>query len=234
MQAPLLSPLKINLMQPDLEQRKRAFQRLASSGGILLLLVIGYYFLLQGIDQNNGLTGRSDQARLPVLRTLTSINLTNQLGSAVGLDSFRGAPWFANIIFTRCPGPCATMTQRMKLLQDSLTDRSSARFVSISTDPDYDVPEVLQQYARKFEADTNRWSFLTGSKDEILRVSTEELLLVLLEKAPNDRESEQDIFLHSTLTVLLDSVGRIRGSYEMLQDGEMEKALKDLQILESE
>jgi cytochrome oxidase Cu insertion factor (SCO1/SenC/PrrC family) len=59
-------------------------------------------------------------------------------------------------------------------------------------------------------------------------------LLVLIEKEEEERESENDIFLHSTLTVLIDGVGQIRGSYEILEEGALEDALNDLQRLESE
>jgi len=105
--------------------------------------------------------------------------------------------------------------------------------VSISTDPEFDTIQVLQKYARKFEANTESWSFLTGTKEEIFRVSSDELLLVLIEKEEEQRESENDIFLHSTLTVLVDGVGQIRGSYEILEEGALEDALNDLQRLES-
>ncbi len=222
----------------DLEEqrRKNAYRRLAGSGGVLVLLFIGYLILIKNLGpglQNNPGT-QDPEHSIPVLHTLGSISLTNQMGESVGLDTFRGTPWFANIIFTRCPGPCARMTRQMRLLQTQIPENSQAKFVSISTDPDFDTPQVLQKYARKFEADTSSWSFLTGTKEEIFRASTKELLLVLIEKEEEQRESENDIFLHSTLTVLVDGLGRIRGTYEMLEEGAVEEALEDLRLLESE
>ena len=109
-----------------------------------------------------------------------------------------------------------------------------ASLVSLSTDPEFDTPEVLSQYARKFKADTASWHFLTGSKEEIIRMATEEWLLVLQEKDETQRDSPNDIFLHSTLTVLIDGLGRIRGSYELLEEGEVEAALMDLRQLHDE
>ena len=63
--------------------------------------------------------GRSD---LPVISQLTDFKLTNQLAGPVGLDRFANKVWFANIIFTRCPGPCPVMTQRMAELQAYFAD----------------------------------------------------------------------------------------------------------------
>jgi protein SCO1/2 len=125
------------------------------------------------------------------------------------------------------------MTRQMSSLQAKLPEGSNAQLVSISTDPEFDTVQVLQKYARKFEANTESWSFLTGTRKEISRVSSDELLLVLVEKEEAERESENDIFLHSTLTVLIDGVGQIRGSYEILEEGALEDALSDLQRLES-
>jgi protein SCO1/2 len=219
------------------EQRSKAYRRLAGSG-LVLLILFGVYSLslkvLKSGSQRELSVESGESSTLPVLHTLGSLSLTNHLGEAIGLDAFRGSPWFANIIFTRCPGPCARMTKQMQTLQSKLSTEQQAKFVSISTDPEFDTPEVLTQYARKFHADTSSWSFLTGTKEEIFRVSTEELLLVLLEKDESERESPNDIFLHSTLTVLVDPLGRIRGSYEMLEEGELEQAIEDLRLLESE
>ena len=124
------------------------------------------------------------------------------------------------------------MTQKMRQLQEALpAEASEVQLVSLTTDPDFDTPEVLSQYARKFQADIRSWKFLTGTKEEIVRVSTQEWLLVMLEKGEAERESPNDIFLHSTLTVLMDGLGRIRGTYEILEEGQLEEALADLQRL---
>ena len=47
---------------------------------------------------------------LPVISQLTDFKLTNQLDRPVGLARFANKVWFADIIFTRCPGPCPVMT----------------------------------------------------------------------------------------------------------------------------
>jgi len=54
----------------------------------------------------------------------------------------------------------------MKSLQARL-EGSDVLLVSLSVDPEYDTPEVLAKYARLFEADPERWWFLTGSRQKI-------------------------------------------------------------------
>ena len=214
-----------------MDSRSNAYRKLFRSGLVLVLLFVGYGLFLINRSGSGG-SGAPRTAPLPVLRTISSMDLVDQEGEPVNLQTFRGQPWFANIIFTRCPGPCARMTQKMRQLQEALpAEASEVQLVSLTTDPDFDTPEVLSQYARKFQVDTRSWKFLTGTKEEIVRVSTQEWLLVMLEKGEAERESPNDIFLHSTLTVLMDGLGRIRGTYEILEEGQLEEALADLQRL---
>ena len=214
-----------------MDSRSNAYRKLFRSGLVLVLLFVGYGLFLINRSGSGG-SGAPSTAPLPVLRTISSMDLVDQEGEPVNLQTFRGQPWFANIIFTRCPGPCARMTQKMRQLQEALpAEASEVQLVSLTTDPDFDTPEVLSQYARKFQADTRSWKFLTGTKEEIVRVSTQEWLLVMLEKGEAERESPNDIFLHSTLTVLMDGLGRTRGTYEILEEGQLEEALADLQRL---
>ena len=214
-----------------MDSRSNAYRKLFRSGLVLVLLFVGYGLFLINRSGSGG-SGAPSTVPLPVLRTISSMDLVDQEGEPVNLQTFRGQPWFANIIFTRCPGPCARMTQKMRQLQEALpAEASEVQLVSLTTDPDFDTPEVLSQYARKFQVDTRSWKFLTGTKEEIVRVSTQEWLLVMLEKGEAERESPNDIFLHSTLTVLMDRLGRIRGTYEILEEGQLEEALADLQRL---
>ena len=214
-----------------MDSRSNAYRKLFRSGLVLVLLFVGYGLFLINRSGSGG-SGAPSTVPLPVLRTISSMDLVDQEGEPVNLQTFRGQPWFANIIFTRCPGPCARMTQKMRQLQEALpAEAREVQLVSLTTDPDFDTPEVLSQYARKFQADIRSWKFLTGTKEEIVRVSTQEWLLVMLEKGEAERESPNDIFLHSTLTVLMDGLGRIRGTYEILEEGQLEEALADLQRL---
>lgn len=82
------------------------------------------------------------RTRLPVYGSVADFTLTNQDGAPVSLADLRGHVWVANVIFTRCPGPCLKMTRQMKELQQALAQDSQARLVSLTTDPDFDKPAV--------------------------------------------------------------------------------------------
>src|ERR1035437_4345469 len=100
----------------------------------------------------------SDAGRpLPVYGQIADFSLTNQNGRAVSLADLRGKVWVADIIFTRCPGPCLKMTRQMKELQNALPPESQIKLVTLTTDADFDTPPVLKAYAERFGADPNRW-----------------------------------------------------------------------------
>ena len=123
-----------------------------------------------------------------------------------------------DIIFTRCAGPCVKMTRQMKELQDALASSSAVHLVSLTTDPTFDTPAVLHQYSQRFTADSSRWSFLTGTPSQIASLAAGSLKLTALEKAPKDRETPEDLFIHSTIFVLVDRHSRLRGVFETTGD----------------
>lgn len=173
--------------------------------GILVCLVV----LLQYSP-----SPRTSSLALPVIGTVADFTLTNQLGQAVSRDDLKGHVWVADIIFTRCAGPCPEMTLKMKELQDALTPESSARLISLTTDADYDTPDVLARYGERFGADPARWTFLTGDKVAIANLAIDSLKLTAIEKPAEERTDPNDLFVHSTIFVLVDKQGRLRSAFE--------------------
>jgi protein SCO1/2 len=176
---------------------------------------------------------------LPVYGSIADFTLTNQNGSAVSLADLRGHVWVADIIFTRCPGPCLKMTRQMKDLQDALPATSETRLVSLTTDPDFDTPPVLKTYGERFNAQPKRWTFLTGAKPQIANLATSSLKLAAVEKSPEAREAPNDLFIHTTIFVIVDRQARLRGVYETTGEGiepaEVKaKILADIKRLERE
>jgi protein SCO1/2 len=163
----------------------------------------------------NGLRGHAPSEKpLPVYGQVADFNLTNQLGRRVSLADLRGHVWVTDVIFTRCPGPCLTMTRQMKELQLALAPSSTARLVTLTTDPTFDTPPVLNAYASRFAANTNRWMFLTGTKEQIRDLAVGSLKLTALDKKPEEQQSPTDLFVHSTIFVVVDKQGQVRGVFQ--------------------
>jgi protein SCO1/2 len=148
---------------------------------------------------------------LPVIGRISDFELTNQEGGRVSFANLQGQIWVADIIFTRCPGPCAAMTRRLAEIESAAPAGEPVRFVTFTSDPDYDTPAVLRRYGERFHADFSRWSFLTGVKRDIRRLAVDDFKFVVVEKKPEERETADDLFIHSTWFVLVDQKGQVRG-----------------------
>jgi protein SCO1/2 len=141
----------------------------------------------------------------------------------VTLDDVRGKVWIADIIFTRCPGPCRRITKDMARLQDLWPKDAPVRFVSLTSDPEFDTPAVLKRYAEEHKADPARWDFLTGTKRQIVDAAAN-LKFVRVEKDAKDRESVDDLFIHSTTFMIVDKRGQIRSVVETDQPDALTRA----------
>jgi cytochrome oxidase Cu insertion factor (SCO1/SenC/PrrC family) len=156
----------------------------------------------------------SGSAPLPNFFSVPDFALTNQTGQVVTLADLRGNLWLVDIIFTRCAGPCPDMTRRMAELQAQFASEPRLRLITLTTDPGHDTPAVLAAYARRFGAEAGRWHFLTGTKPQIAALAVEGLKLTAQDKDPAQQENPNDLFIHSSMLVLVDGEGRARGIFE--------------------
>jgi protein SCO1/2 len=206
------------------QQQARRFEWFVWMGIVITLLILLLGYALAHLKLRAAV-GRP----LPVLNPVGNFTLTNQAGEMVTLDTLRGKVWVADIIFTRCAGPCPVMTRQMRELQSALPATGNTRLVSLTTDPDYDTPAVLQQYGEKFGADFRSWMFLTGTKKQIGDLAIDSLKLTAVEVKPEQRRNPEDLFIHSTIFVVVDKRGRLRGVFETTGEGvNPERARKDI------
>ena len=184
--------------------------------GLLLLLVmlcLAYAMSLMELNRVHR------QPALPVLGPVADFVLMDQDGRARTLADLSNHVWVADIIFTRCAGSCPIMSREMALLQVALPPASGTRLVTLTTDPDFDTPPVLKKYGERFGADSNRWTFLTGTKLEIGRLAANSLKLTSVPVKPEEQKNPADLFIHSTIFVIVDKQARLRGSFETEGDG---------------
>jgi len=155
----------------------------------------------------------------PGLSQVHDFTLKNQLGRSVSLADLRGEVWVANIIFTRCPGPCAKMSKKMSELQAALPV-NRVKLISLTADPEFDTPAVLLKYGERYHTNPSRWWFLTGDKAQIRSLAVESLKFVVVEKNAGERDADNDLFIHGTRIAVVDRRGQVRA----WMDGDEPKA----------
>ena len=176
--------------------------------------------------------GCSPPAALPKRFEVPKFTFTERSGQPFDSASLLGKVWVADFFFTSCPGTCLMLSNRMKEIHAATAKTGDVRFVSISTDPAADTPEVLQKYAASLGADA-RWSFLTGARTAIFKLSITGFKLALADAGGVDVKEK---IIHSTKLVLVDRHGWIRDYYDGVGDNsaEKERLLADIKRLLNE
>lgn len=167
-----------------------------------------------------------------VYHQIRDLELTNQLGQKVNLnEDLKGKILVMDFIFTTCNSTCPRITANMSDLQKSFIKKNPdlVQFISVTVDPGRDSVAALRNYADRFNADHDRWWFLTGDQEEIFRFAREELGLKL---QPADANPGQ--FDHSEKFVLIDSRRYIRGYFDGTDPAEMPKIADAIIVLSIE
>jgi protein SCO1/2 len=167
------------------------------------------------------------EERLPTIGAAPDFALTSQDGSEVALGDLRGKVVAVTFIYASCPDVCPLLTDKLARVQDALGSDfgSKVAFISITTDPERDTPEVLKGYAEAFDANLAGWSFLTGDPAKVLDVAHR--YGVAVAKAA---EGQVD---HTMLTTLVDRHGTMRVQY-LGYRFDPEEFQRDLQSLVNE
>ena len=136
--------------------------------------------------------------------------LTRADGEQVSLADLEGRPWVMASFFTRCLGPCPKLSEAMKEAAEELAD-TDVLFVSVSVDPEHDSPERLTAYAHLFEADPERWWFVTGDEPTLYKWYTQSFMQSVQKK---DDPTGDHWITHSSRLVAVDRQGKVRGYYD--------------------
>ncbi len=170
--------------------------------------------LLAGCSNQRPTSSASDFSPLP----LPDFALTERSGRTIQKSDLLGKVWVACFVFTRCNGPCPSVSSTIARLQHELRDLPDFRLVTITVDPDRDQLKDLNDYANNRQADPERWLFLTGPKADIDRLMKEGFH-VGIERGVGDKgEANID---HSPRLVLVDKKGQVRGYFKGFLDPEM-------------
>jgi protein SCO1/2 len=138
---------------------------------------------------------------------LPDAELLSEEGRAIKLSEFQGKALAFTFIFTRCPLPdyCPRMNQHFTRARELLLQQPSGptnwQFLSISFDPEFDKPGVLNRYAFSYRGKSaDRWLFASAAANVMSSFSSQ-----LDFRFANESGS----FLHNLRTVVLDPQRRI-------------------------
>ena len=162
-------------------------------------------------------------APLPIGPSIPDFKLTERSGRTVTPADLLGKVWVADFIFTRCSGPCPQLSAKMQRLQANFADEPDVKLVSFTLDPKNDTTTVLQDYAKRFYAEPDRWWFLTTADEAEMHTLAQKGFFQTVIPASGASE-----MIHSEYFVLIDRAGRIRAAYPGLDDDTKPRLVADV------
>ena len=138
---------------------------------------------------------------------IEDFTLTDQTSRPFKFQSLRGKVAIVAFAYTTCPDVCPLITAGMRQTQEGLTkdERASTYFVTITTDPEIDTPQVMAAYAKRYGVDPANWAFLTGD-EAVLKKIWKNFGVGVQRKA-------RGLIDHTTLTAVVDRSGTMRIAY---------------------
>lgn len=161
----------------------------------------------------------TQQDTLPVFRVVGSFTAIDQQGMQFSTSTVAGKYWIGSFFFSRCQTVCPALNRVKSQIQREYGTKLS--YVSISSDPEYDTPEVLAAYAKEFAQPGGTWWFVNMPKDSMLKVASQGFGLI----SPAEPE------MHSTRFVLVDPKMQVRGFYDSEDTAAVAKLRADLKGL---
>ncbi len=146
----------------------------------------------------------------PVIgKSAPDFTLVDQSEHRVRLSQFRGRLVLLNFIYTHCVDVCPIVTANLVRVQRELMQRGwwgkEVVFLSVTTDPARDLPNVLRKYAQAHGADSAGWHFLTGDLGAVAQVHKLYGITV--------RPAEKGLQEHDLPTFVIDRKGVVLGAY---------------------
>ena len=163
-----------------------------------------------------------------IYHTVPSFSFVNQQGKTITDKDFTDKIYVANFFYATCPRECPKMTDQLKRVQDAFMKDDQVRIISHTINPEHDGVQVLADYAKKYDADSNKWWFVTGNKDSINSIAQKGYYVEAAQgKNPDD-------FFHSQQLILVDKDKHIRGFYDGLDAPSVDTLIIEMKVLELE
>ncbi len=201
-------------------------------GGLVLVLsiVVGTTLWLK-LGPRSQLVNSDGGARDGLLQygAVPEFSLTERSGEMIGLAQLRGKIWIADFIYTSCTDTCPLQSGMMARLQEEYASKPDVQLVSLTVDPERDTPQTLSLYANRYNADAERWFFLTGQRHRIIRLIQDGFHLSVA-TLPTGAPSN-GVIPHSPRFVLIDKNANIRGYYDSCELEAFVRLKNDIETL---
>jgi protein SCO1 len=183
---------------------------------LLLLLAPALPLAAHSLEELQGQLGDREKYFQPIGKAAPDFTLEDPKGRAVTLQDLRGKVVVLHFVYTTCPDVCPLHADRIAEIQEMVNGtpmRDLVQFVAITTDPEHDGPEVMQQYGPAHGLDPVNWMFLTTRPDQ-----PEDATRRLAERFGHGFTETSDGYqIHGVVTHVIDREGRWQANFHGLK-----------------
>jgi protein SCO1 len=168
------------------------------------------------LDELAAQLGEREQYFQPIDKEAPAFTLQDAEGQPVRLEDFRGKVVVLHFIYTNCPDVCPLHAERIAKIQEMVNQtpmRELVQFVTITTDPEHDTPEVMRDYGSAHGLDPVNWMFLTSGPDR-----PEDTTRKLAERFGHTfTQTDEGYQIHGVVTHVIDREGRWQANFHGLE-----------------
>lgn len=149
-------------------------------------------------------------------KDIPAFTLQDAEGRAVNSADLRGKVVVLHFIYATCPDICPLHADRIAEVQNAVNPtpmKDVVQFISVTTDPKTDTPEVMRGYGQAHGLDAANWLFLTIRPDQ-----QEDATRKLAEQFGHKfAKTESGYQIHGIVTHVIDRDGRWRANFHGLK-----------------
>lgn len=149
-------------------------------------------------------------------RPAPAFKLMNRNREVVGLSNYADKILVVHFVYTSCPDVCPLHADKLQEIQTMINVspmKEVVQFVTITTDPKTDTPEVLSTYGEDHGLDPVNWTFMTATPEQA-EDTTRKLAEAFGHKFVKSDDGYQT---HGVVTHVIDRDGRWAGNFHGLR-----------------
>ncbi|TIO10792.1 MAG: redoxin domain-containing protein [Mesorhizobium sp.] len=183
----------------------------------LTALIVGFANGVQAhsLDEVNAMLKGDERYFQPIDKSAPAFTLRTADGRIMRLADLSGKIVVLHFVYTSCPDVCPLHAEKIAEIQAMVNGtpmKDQVSFITITTDPTEDTPEVLRNYGPAHGLDPVNWLFLTTTQDQ-----PEDTTRKLAEAFGHKFALTDDGYqMHGTVTHVIDKQGRWRGNFHGL------------------
>ena len=162
------------------------------------------------------LLGDREKYFQPIDKAAPDFSLHDASGRPVRLSDLRGKVVVLHFIYASCPDVCPLHTERIAEVQTLINQspmKAQVQFVSITTDPNNDTPDIMRAYGEQHGLDPANWVFLTLAPPQ-----PEDATRELAEQFGHTFTKAKDGYqTHGIVTHVINKDGRWRANFHGLK-----------------